>query len=383
MGTTQVGNNPILIAAKGKTGIIYNRDNVNSVLWGLTASEANRADASILDPATGIVTDGSADVYAVSANNLATVLVDFIEGGQTRVPGILTATIASGTITVANASIAITAFNGFIPSGLTQQISQSGAQTITAGSQYVTPASGTTDVSMYNSIDVSCTASCSTQGSAGAPLTAQLAFTFYDDAAGTIPVGQETWTFWLANSGAGASPVFGSVVPRGHYMKVTVANTLPSTQSVQLANLVLFGSARTIPRSDLRQDPPTAITSGITLIQPGLLSVPSFGMLATAQSQSIPLNSTQWQPLGLMSGTAYMTFFQSAAMTHPPSWFAALNLTNPIGFSAPAIAANPNTAGTGSVSTPVALPRAPTYIICQTTAGAASTINFVGTVSED
>lgn len=77
MPTFQVGIQPVQILSAGDLpGVIYNRSTTIQVNWGLTASEAARSDASILDLNATIAVDGTQDIWVVAASG--SVIVDYM-----------------------------------------------------------------------------------------------------------------------------------------------------------------------------------------------------------------------------------------------------------------------------------------------------------------
>lgn len=77
MPTFQVGTQPVQILSAGDTpGVIYNRSTTIQVFWGLTASNAARSEASILDLNATIAVDGTQDIWVVAASG--SVIVDYM-----------------------------------------------------------------------------------------------------------------------------------------------------------------------------------------------------------------------------------------------------------------------------------------------------------------
>lgn len=80
MPTTQVGSQPVkIVDISDPQGIVYNRSTTNQVLFGPTASSANRADASILDVNATLAVDTDAEVWMSCPTGTA--LVDYMPHG--------------------------------------------------------------------------------------------------------------------------------------------------------------------------------------------------------------------------------------------------------------------------------------------------------------
>lgn len=61
-------------------GIVFNRSTTIQALWGTNQSQANRADASILDPNATLAVNGDAEIWMVSASG--TIAVDYMPNGE-------------------------------------------------------------------------------------------------------------------------------------------------------------------------------------------------------------------------------------------------------------------------------------------------------------
>lgn len=74
----QVGPQPVkVVDVADPEGVVYNRSTTTTVFWGPTASQANRADASILDPNATLAVNDAAQVWMSTGANGPTITVDY------------------------------------------------------------------------------------------------------------------------------------------------------------------------------------------------------------------------------------------------------------------------------------------------------------------
>lgn len=236
MPQTQVGSSPIAVVNAGNgPGTVYNRDPVNPVFWGISASLANRADASILDAQTGFTVDGTQDIYCCALPGQS-VLIDFVQAGYSR------NSLLGGNTDIVN--------NGLNP--------------IVVAANSSSTLFSMQDVHNYQSFDVSFFAECGNQSTAGAPLVCALQLSWYDSSANVLgQVYQETW-FPLLGNLSGTQPLLGSGPMRGYYMSAVVVNN--GSQPLTITGVAIRGTNRAANAySTFRQSVPPMSCSGATV----------------------------------------------------------------------------------------------------------------------
>lgn len=173
-----------------------------------------------------------------------------------------------------------------------------------SGSQYVPV--NLQDVTLFASYDINAYVYASPSGSVGAPLVALFQLQWFDDMVSNIPVFEEDWYIWCGRaSQANPSPLAGTGPMHGKYMTVIV--TIPLATSGAVVQFInVFGSNRTVPYSDWRQN--------TSLVQPESSGITyagsNFGtgfdnVLAAVDNLSLSAGEIIFVPCGLYSGPAH------------------------------------------------------------------------------
>lgn len=302
--------------------LIINNDPVNSIY--LTNNSAylvvDVTKVTPLPAGSSVVFDGTQDVFAFTA------------------PG------TTAQVTLFPSGINFTAGGGI------KQLAQAGGLTGTPAATL--PAAGQVvilnqvDVSAYTSYDLNMYAYASSPGIAGAPFSCQVQLQWFDDLTSGIPVFEEDWWPWIgraaiASIGVGGNsmnPLAGAGPMHGRYLSVIVALPGTSTTGAILQWFNFFGSARTMPYSDWRQQM-TAVNPQVSnlVIQPPSFE-PDFGfdnVLATISSGVLSANTVAFVPFNLYAGPAYYRLQASAAPANAAtiSIFGGLVGGNPIAGS--------------------------------------------------
>ncbi len=273
-----------------------------------------------------------------------------------------------------------------------QPLSQLGGSSGTPGA--VIPATGAssvivlpmTNISEYTSYDLNFHCWTTSQGSLGAPLVVYVRLEWFDDLTSGIPVFAEDWWAWVANGSAITPNPYGNSNPlaacgpmHGAYMRVTMFN-ISATQPINVQYFNLFGSNRSVPYSDWRQNASvfSVVSQGITVNQ--LVQRTGYDNdLGTTTPTPIPPSSHFWYPLNLYAGPVYYRFQTTQALAN-----------DFVICSAEAMLSGGILLGTNNDETLVNLasvagaeyegqfnaPRAPLYAVISSGSGTAPTIDF-------
>lgn len=340
-----------------------------------------------LGPGQSVSVDGKTAIFAAAASGKV-VEIAVIPGGSgtptigavtigntpnVNINGTPTVDIGSGNVTltgtsnvnVTNANIDVVGSGGFVsPGNIASLINDAAIHTLAlAGGVYTTPVQ---DVRNFLSYTLRVSAFCGSQGTANAPLTMEATVQYWADAAGTIPLYRERWEFWLGNSAGNASDLLGSGPVHGPFMNITFFNP-GATATSTIQNIQLWGTQRSLTRSDWRQVPPTGISSGLTQITPGSISADGAdNNLAFLFGVPLAANGTFWQPLPLFAGPIYVRLDSSTTLAHNFGVYNGSGLLNGTLLAGPG---GPgmiwNVAGTAvtEYEATIIAPRTPLYIV--------------------
>jgi hypothetical protein len=331
-----------LAGAAATVVTVINLDTANTVNLGSSSDQLGLA----LGPLASLTLN--APVWAGAAT--AQLQVGIIPGGGAYSPGALTITgpvtaTISGPVTVSSITSAVTVSSitapvdigtitgsvdinsvsgnvnvngvgGFIaPGAYSLVLNDTTTHTVTAGSSFTT---GVFDMRTFQSYTIAVSGFCSSQGTIGAPLCVPVVVSYYADAAATVLIDTERWWMWLSAGSGSAMPIRGSGPLRGGYVTVTVGNPVGSV-SASVTVINLYGAGRSLGGSVWQQKPPTAITSGITMLTSTAPLVPLPGddkILANESGNTLATTTTNWYPMPLFSGTVSLRFLASAALAH-------------------------------------------------------------------
>lgn len=406
----------IINAGDGPTTVV-NLDSVNTVYLSYNNPVAigDPEHTLPLSPSTAASFSGEQDVYATTdvgktANlGFGTDLQSLVPGsisilgnvnatvsGSVSITGTPSVTISgTPTVTINNASIAITSaapldvsaatvnvngVGGIFPPGSQAQLATTSNQTISSLAPYNT---AVINVQNYLSYHIVVSSYCGSQGTAAAPLVGQIILTWYADAAGTIPIYSERWYGWLGNGSGAIAPIYGSGPMAGPYMKVTIGNL--SATNYTLSSLTLWGSGRTYNSPRWRQNPPSAMTTGLSTIQSMPGSYGDDNILFSLNNLNIGASQSLWQPLPLVTGRMFVLFQTSATLANNFALGQAGGL-NPLtsgnivfGTAANGVLFNPASVASTGYTTEFVTPRAPCYVTLHTSTTAPNvTLQCVG-----
>lgn len=180
----------------------------------------------------------------------------------------------------------------------------------------ITPVSAV-DVSLFSAIDISVEGFCSSQNTAGAPLTQTLTLQWFD--AGIL-VYEEVWSYLIGSAAGSTNPALGSFPVRGTTLTVVVSQNASATVASTLQNLTVIGTQRNVPYSTMRQDSGgnmglitgvthTGVPTDITIGSPGFDN-----HLATITGFSPGAGQPFIFPLPLVAGPAFLQSEVSTAV---------------------------------------------------------------------
>jgi hypothetical protein len=339
----------LLFAAQGGSTSpiqVINQDLINTVYLGNTSNlTVGQPGVIPLGPGASTSFDGSTAIYGITSG--PTIAVSIVPGGSAYSPGIIpptTLATGSGTISAGN------------PISVLQMA----------------------PVQLYTSYDLNMHVYANTPGGSLAPLTAQVQLQWFDNPL-LPPIFEEDWDIWVARAPTGnaGNTVCGNGPMHGSYMSINVflPPTVSSAATLQYMNV--YGSQRTVPYSDWRQNAAAANPNnmGLLIIPNGNLSFDN--TLGAVASFNIPENGSYWMPCGLYSGPAYFRFQSSAAPTSAILVNAQYLNSGQIipGNNCPGIIKTIG-AGVTEVSGILNLPRGPTALVVSATAVAADVISF-------
>lgn len=400
MPIQQVSTQPVRIANVGETGVIVNRSATTPVFWGLTASECQSADASILGALDAISTDGSAEIYIASLSSPG-IPIDFMQGGVNRAVQNINATVTNATINVAGsvsisgtpnvtisgtaavditgqsvsldvsaATVNVDGVGGLFPVGSNTLLQNMGSQTVGANNFVL---SNIFDMLNYTAFNVSGYVYCTSQSSLNAPLTATVQFTWYADVGLTQAVEVISGVTWVGNSNSALFPFSIQGPCHARYLQIKVLNL--GNVNATLNNMFIYGTGRNLANTIWHQNAPYGfMNSGLTMFGSG--GFESANMPAALLNASLPANSTMWYPLCLINKSASIRLNTSVLMNQDPVIAIASGLTVNGGLHAGLNAVfgiwNPGNVATNDQATTLELPPQPCYLVLNSTSTAAT-----------
>lgn len=357
VGTVQKQNSPAWMANKSEDAVTFiNNDPANTVSLGNVPNiTVGGANTIALLPGSTITLPAGKTWYAVAA-------------------------VGTQNLTVAPGSIQYSPFS----TGYAQVLASIGVD-IPAGTTFngSGPISRPVYVGTYNSYDLTIGAHCASQQTVGAPYTMVCTITWYDTAAMANQLGSDTWEIWVGNIptnslltgfAAGSGPMLGP------YMTVQVINP-SSTVPVIVDQLSVAGNSRTVPASEWKQTVPNIGVPGNAGI--GLEGMPGLynnrgvyqNIAASMIAQPLPASTSYWIALPLFGGTFAIRWLITQALANNPVLCQAACLQGGQvvgGTNNPGVIWNPgNTANAEETATLIA-PKAPMYVVFNTTATAAA-----------
>jgi hypothetical protein len=252
------------------------------------------------------------------------------------------------------------------------------AATIPPGGSYVPI--NLIDVSLFTSYDIDAYCYASPAGAVGAPIVALIQLQWFDDLISGIPVFEEDWWIWVGRAQLSGAPTLGGTGPmHGKYMTLTVS--IPNaTSSLIVQYMNVFGSPRTVPYSDWRQNLVTILpeSSGITLL-PSTSGSGFDNVLAYVQGATLTAGAVIFIPIALYAGPVYMSINFSQVPNNTLVIATMDDLTSGqivAGTGMPGILLTDGSAAGAFQFSNLILPRAPCALIMHANATTGGTITF-------
>lgn len=181
-------------------------------------------------------------------------------------------------------------------------------------------------VSQYNSYDLNVNVHNTLQNVAGAGLTCGFTLVWSEDLAQNVISYVESWEIWASNIENGLPNAIGNGPCHGAYLQVYAVNYGTAGGYIDIDTFTLFGSPRTVGRSDWRQSlvktpgaqPAPPFSFGLSGFSPndsafeGVLCNLAAGSLTIA----LPANETVVVPFGLFSGKVSLQVNYSQNLAH-------------------------------------------------------------------
>jgi hypothetical protein len=354
---------PVVTASFPPIGVLlYNDDPTNTIYLAQTnAMEAGDINNTTpLPPGSSVTFDGTLDVFASTLPGLTAALLLFPSGSSY--------------------------FTSTPITPIQQEGSASGSPAAVLGPGVSVPIVTLVSVSQFASYDMNLYGYALSPGSAAAPLTMLIQLYWFDDLISGIPVFEEDWEIWLGRTApsAGINTLSACGPMHGKYMSVNVDIPSGAASNAILQYINLFGSNRTVPYSDWRQNSGVVNpqTQNFTIIQGASLTFED--ILASVSNDSLAASTNYWLPLGLYSGPIYYRFDPSSALTSPGAMI--INASGLVSGDIVATASCPGilkTIGaTAAESTgTLLLPRGPCALVFNSTT-TAPTVSFICTAQQ-
>jgi hypothetical protein len=344
-----------LVEASQGSVLLYNTDPVNTVQLGSvnTILASDTHGIAPLGPKSSLACDGTSDVFAVASP------------GQTAL------------VAAYPSAVAFTGAVVITPLAQLGSLSGGSAGVIAPGGGII--AVNMVDVSQYASYDLNLFMIASSPGALAAVVVGQCQIQWFDDNVSGIPVFEEDWYFWASRGApSGVNSLAGSGPMHGRYMTLTI--TIPTTAATgaTLQYINVFGSNRTVPYSDWRQNSLSVAPEcdGLAYISGGGIAFDN--TLCNVNAAPVGASSSYWIPMGLYSGPAYFHMRFSGAQLASP---VIVNCEGIVGGNLSVgtacigqLVAEAGAAGTDYYGT-ILLPRAPCALVSEGPA-AASTVTF-------
>jgi hypothetical protein len=329
--------------------LFYNRDLTNNIYLSYQPTVyQNAPNAVILNPQSSVTMDGSRTIYAIGPNNAGPLQI--IPGGtnyQTSNPPVsLLATLGN-----------VTAVSSGNPVALMSMV----------------------PILEYASYDINIYAYQGNAGAANAPLGYEVQIQWFDDTVSGIPIFEEDWWLWAGRAIIANTNTMGGCGPmHGLYMSVNVAIPNAATSALIIQSANIFGSQRSIPYSDWRQNAiaTNPESNGLQLLA-GVNGAAFDNVLASCDSTVLSTNPS-FLPLGLYAGPVFLRYDGAATPAHAPVLATIDGLVGGQlveGTGCPGILwVIAGTTGTEFEAT-IILPRAPCALMLQAT-GSATSFSF-------
>jgi hypothetical protein len=337
--------------------LFFNRDVTNPVYLSYRPNVyIGATNAVILNPQSSVTMDGSRTIYAIGVNGAGP--LQAIPGGSSYQP-------SSPPI----ASLAQLGSFGGTP-----------AATLAAAASLVV--FSLVNVLQYASYDLNAYGYAVTPGNAGSPICFLVTLQWFDDVASGIPVFEEDWWLWAGRAAPAGNTMAGCGPMHGQYMTVTVSLPSTSTTGLVLQYFNLFGSIRSLPYSDWRQN---AILvnpqiGGLIITTAGAVGSAFDNTLASINNAAAAGSAIIFIPNGLYAGPVSFRYFASTTSLTTGLVAAVTGLVGGnlvAGTACPNIIPGSNFTGTATTTYTgnLILPRAPTLMIVQV-AAAGATIDY-------
>lgn len=229
------------------------------------------------------------------------------------------------------------------------------------------------NVSSFASYDLNMYGFSTSPGVLVIPVTLQ----WYDDLVSGIPVFEEDWWIWAGRAApvSANSYLAASGPMHGQYLTVTISNISTTGLTIQYFNF--FGSNRTVPYSDWRQNAVAVnpLTGGLTTGAPNATADAFDNVLLGVDNGAVGAGASLWFPVGLYAGPIYFRFSINAVPTQNITLCSTEGLVsgNLIpGSAGPGILLNFSPAANAEIETLLDAPRAPLALIVHGNAAASA-----------
>jgi hypothetical protein len=291
----------------------------------------------------------------------------------------------SGPVTFTNTTIDVVGSGGLFPVG--------GSSALVSGFAAVPVSTSLPvqvgDCSSYTAFNLLAAAYCTSQSTAGAPLTCLVELQWFADSGYTIQIDDDAGWIWVTNSSTvNLTNAYVKGPMQGRYLQIVITN--PSSTEPLVCNYSFYGTGRSLTVSEWWQPAPVggSMNSGVTMMLGTGIS-PTDGssddILAATGATAVAASVTVWQPLPLKSPClSSWNFVASVAL----SSFFALNMAAKLvngqvsaGSPQPTTLWVPGNTAATNYTTQLALPHAPTFFVIHTTATPA-TVSVVAAASD-
>lgn len=205
-----------------------------------------------------------------------------------------------------------------IPLAAKGSIGGAAAATIVPGTPF--NALNKVNISQFASYDLTAFMFAATPGAVNAILVGQIQLQWFDDLTSGIPIFEEDWWIWAGRAApvAGQNTLAATGPMHGTYMSVNVFVPITAASNGVLQYINIFGSPRTVPYSDWRQNGQLVNpqSNGITLQAGGGTSFDN--LLASISNLTLTANQLIFIPFGLYSGPVYYRMQCTVAALHDP-----------------------------------------------------------------
>lgn len=174
-------------------------------------------------------------------------------------------------------------------------------------------------IPQYSGFDVSLSAHCPTQNTAGAAFAIQLVLQWYSDPQGNNLVYQEKWYPWVGST-ANVNRAMGSGPMHGLYMTAGILNPL-GTETIIVDGFTLSGNSKQYPYTSFRQSVPDVVCNGATsLPASGNGFIDGFDNFLGSLNNVTPGTGLQFVPLPFYAGPVDVYWsVNTAALVNAPT----------------------------------------------------------------